>query len=126
MYLRLMDILTHIFVVLVAIEFVYIFYLETIATTSKKTSETFGITKEALEGKNVNVLLKNQGVYNLLIAVMLLIALLIMHSKGTIVLLLSYIIIVAAYGAVSSNPKIFPKQGGLALIALILLLIFGI
>lgn len=126
MYLRLMDILTHIFVVLVAIEFVYIFYLETIATTSKKTSETFGITKEALEGKNVNVLLKNQGVYNLLIAVMLLIALLIMHSKGTIVLLLSYIIIVAAYGAVSSSPKIFPKQGGLALIALILLLIFGI
>lgn len=126
MYLRLMDILTHIFVVLVAIEFVYIFYLETIATTSKKTSETFGITKEALEGKNVNVLLKNQGVYNLLIAVMLLIALFIMHSKGTIVLLLSYIIIVAAYGAVSSSPKIFPKQGGLALIALILLLIFGI
>ena len=126
LYLRLMDILTHIFVVLVAIEFVYIFYLETIATTSKKTSETFGITKEVLEGKNVNVLLKNQGVYNLLIAVMLLIALFIMHSKGTIVLLLSYIIIVAAYGAVSSNPKIFPKQGGLALIALILLLIFGI
>lgn len=95
-----MDILTHIFVVLVAIEFVYIFYLETIATTSKKTSETFGITKEVLEGKNVNVLLKNQGVYNLLIAVMLLIALFIMHSKGTIVLLLNYIIIVAAYGAV--------------------------
>ena len=125
-----MNILTDIFVVLVAIEFVYIFYLETIATTSRKTSETFGITfgitKEALEGKNVNVLLKNQGVYNLLIAVMLLIALFIMHSKGTIVLLLSYIIIVAAYGAVSSNPKIFPKQGGLALIALILLLIFGI
>lgn len=86
--------------VLVAIEFVYIFYLETIATTSKKTSETFGITKEVLEGKNVNVLLKNQGVYNLLIAVMLLIALFIMHSKGTIVLLLNYIIIVAAYGAV--------------------------
>lgn len=126
LYLRLMDILTHIFVVLVAIEFVYIFYLETIATTSKKTSETFCITKEALEGKNVNVLLKNQGVYNLLIAVMLLIALFFMHSKGTIVLLLSYIIIVAAYGAVSSNPKIFPKQGGLALIALILLLFFGI
>ena len=100
LYLRLMDILTHIFVVLVAIEFVYIFYLETIATTSKKTSETFGITKEVLEGKNVNVLLKNQGVYNLLIAVMLLIALFIMHSKGTIVLLLNYIIIVAAYGAV--------------------------
>ena len=95
-----MDILTDVFVVLVAIEFVYIFYLETIATTSRKTSETFGITKEVLEGKNVNVLLKNQGVYNLLIAVMLLIALFIMHSKGTIVLLLNYIIIVAAYGAV--------------------------
>ena len=95
-----MDILTHIFVVLVAIEFVYIFYLETIATTSRKTSDTFGMTKEVLEGKNVNILLKNQGVYNLLIAVMLLIALLIMHSKGTIVLLLNYIIIVAAYGAV--------------------------
>ncbi|MCE2615327.1 DUF1304 domain-containing protein [Phocaeicola oris] len=121
-----MNILTDIFVVLVAIEFVYIFYLETIATTSKKTSETFGISQKALDGRNVNVLLKNQGVYNLLIAMMLLIALFFMHSKGTIILLLNYIILVAAYGAVSSDPKIFPKQGGLALIALILLLIFGI
>lgn len=121
-----MNILTDIFVVLVAIEFVYIFYLETIATTSKKTSETFGISQDALEGRNVNVLLKNQGVYNLLIAVMLPIALFVLHSEATVAMLLGYILIVAAYGAISSDPKIFPKQGGLALVALILLLIFGI
>jgi putative membrane protein len=121
-----MNILTNIFIVLVAIEFGYIFYIETIATTSKKTSETFGINQDALEGRNVNVLLKNQGVYNLLIAAMLLIALFIIRSEATVAMLLGYILLVAAYGAISSDPMIFPKQGGLALMALILLLVFGI
>lgn len=56
-----MNIFTKILSVLVALEFLYIFYLETIATTSDKTSNVFGMTKDELGQKNVNVLFKNQA-----------------------------------------------------------------
>lgn len=41
-----MNIVTKILSVLVALEFIYIFYLETIATTSEKTSKVFGMTTD--------------------------------------------------------------------------------
>ncbi|SCU02258.1 membrane spanning protein [Staphylococcus aureus] len=66
-----MNIISTILVIFVAIEFFYIMYLETIATTSRKTSETFSISVSKLKDKNINVLLKNQGVYNGLIGVLL-------------------------------------------------------
>lgn len=69
-----MNVLTKVFAVLVAAEFLYIFYLETVATDSKKTAKVFGMTVEELRQKNVNVLFKNQGVYNGLISVLILIA----------------------------------------------------
>lgn len=54
-----MNVLTKMFAVLVAAEFLYIFYLETVATDSKKTAKVFGMTVEELRQKNVNVLFKN-------------------------------------------------------------------
>ncbi|HCY9431358.1 TPA: DUF1304 family protein, partial [Staphylococcus aureus] len=56
-----MNIISIILIIFVALEFFYIMYLETIATTSKKTSETFNISVDKLKDKNINVLLKNQG-----------------------------------------------------------------
>lgn len=50
---------------LVAVEFVFIFYLETIATSSERTAKVFGIDVEELKRPALNVLFKNQGVYNL-------------------------------------------------------------
>ena len=41
-----MHILATIFVVIVAIEHLYIMYLETIATDSKKTSQTFNLKQQ--------------------------------------------------------------------------------
>ena len=49
-----MIIITKILATLVALEFLYIMYLETIATTSEKTSKVFGMDKEELERKSVN------------------------------------------------------------------------
>ncbi|GHV98086.1 membrane protein [Lactobacillus nasalidis] len=113
-----MKIVLQILACLVAAEFFYIMYLETIATTSAKTAQVFQISQEELSRPALNVLFKNQGVYNGLLGVLLLIA---AFALGKIVLqlLLVYIILVAAYGAVTSNPKIILMQGGLPILTLI-------
>ncbi|MBT8929923.1 DUF1304 domain-containing protein [Lactobacillus delbrueckii subsp. bulgaricus] len=94
---------------LVAVEFFYIMYLETFATTSKKTAEVFQMDQEELSRPSVNTLFKNQGIYNGLLAVLTLI----------LQLVLAYMILVAAYGAVTSQPKILSMQGGLPILTLI-------
>ena len=90
-----MNTFTTVLVILVALEHLYIMFLETIAT-----------------------LLKNQGVYNGLIAVLLLVA---VWQKDLLWtrLLLGYIVLVALYGSLTSNPKIILKQDGLTILALI-------
>jgi len=67
-----MSTLTSILVVLVALEFFYIMYLETIATSSDATSRVFNMTKDELNRPSVQTLFKNQGVYNGLIGLGLL------------------------------------------------------
>ena len=69
-----MNIISIILIIFVALEFFYIMYLETIATTSKKTSETFNISVDKLKDKNIKVLLKNQGVYNGSLALLFMVA----------------------------------------------------
>ena len=103
---------------LVAVEFFYIMYLETFATTSKKTAEVFQMDQEELSRPSVNTLFKNQCIYNGLLAVLTLIA---AFALGKIVLqlVLAYMILVAAYGAVTSQPKILLMQGGLPILTLI-------
>lgn len=111
-----MSIIIKLFATLVALEFFYIMYLETIATTSKKTGKVFGMSGEELERKTVNVLLKNQGVYNGLLAVLILLAAWMFDSQTAVALLMCYIILVALYGGVTSSPKIIFLQGGLAMV----------
>src|SRR3712207_2918260 len=107
-----MKILINILVILTALEFLFIFYIETIATSSERTSKTFDIPISELRRSSLNLLFKNQGVYNLIIAIMLMVGLFALHSKEVVILFLLNIVIVAAYGGVTSNPKIFIKQGG--------------
>ncbi len=113
-----MKIALQILACLVAVEHFYIMYLETIATSSKKTAEVFQMSQEELTRPSVNALFKNQGIYNGLLAVLILIATFAL-SKIVLQLLLAYVILVAIYGAVSSQPKILLMQGGLPIVALI-------
>ena len=114
-----MSIITLILASLVALEFFYILYLETIATTSAATARVFGMPQEELEQQSVNTLFKNQGVYNGLIAVLVLIAAFVQPSPVWLGRFMVYIILVAAYGAMTSDPKILLKQGGLAMLTLL-------
>ena len=109
--------------VLTAAEFIYIFYLETLVPTSKKTSEVFKIPQDTLRQDTVKTLLKNQGVYNGLLGVLILLAVFCFASLAMTAVLMVYIILVAAYGAVSSQPRILLMQGGLPILTLIFLLL---
>lgn len=117
-----MSVITSILATLVALEFIYIFYLETIATTSKATSRVFGMSQEELSRQSVNTLFKNQGVYNLLIGLLLLVAIYIVPSVTWVALLLVYVVLVAIYGGITSDKMIILKQGGLAIVSLFSLL----
>ena len=100
-----MNTLTTVLAILVALEHLYIMFLETIATSSESTSRVFGISIDQL-------------VYNGLIAVLLLVAVWQQDLLWTR-LLLGYIVLVALYGSMTSKPSIILKQGGLAIIGLI-------
>ena len=113
-----MSTLTTALAILVALEHLYIMFLETIATSSGSTSRVFGISIDQLKSKTISTLLKNQGVYNGLIAVLLLVAVW-QQDLLWIRLLLGYVVLVALYGSLTSKPNIILKQGGLAILGLI-------
>lgn len=115
-----MSTLTLVLGTLVAIEFFYIFYLETIATASSSTSRVFRLSKDELTRNSVSVLFKNQGVYNGLIGIGLLYGLYLSPNPVEVVtMILTYIILVALYGSITSDKKIILTQGGLAILTLI-------
>lgn len=70
-----MKLLTDILVLLVALEFCFIFYLESVRTSSARTASVFGMEEGELKRPSVDLLFKNQGVYNLVIALMLILEL---------------------------------------------------
>ena len=117
-----MSMITIILGTLVALEFFYIFYLETMVTTSSNTARVFKMEEEELRRPLVTTLFKNQGVYNGLIGVLILVAIFVVPSITWLVLLLVYIILVALYGSLTSDKMILLKQGGLAILTLITLL----
>ena len=113
-----MNIIATVLAALVIVEFVVIFVLETMRTTSQKTADTFGIPVEELAKPHLNSALKNQGVYNLCIAGLLVVGLV----AGDTLLVAStmvLIVIVAAYGSITVQPAIILKQGALPILALI-------
>lgn len=119
-----MSIIIKILATLVALEHLYIMYLETFKTDSDTTSRVFGIDKNTLATKPVNTLLKNQGVYNGLLAVLILISVFVFASIAWATLLLSFVVLVAIYGGFTSSPSIIIKQGLPAAVALLSILVF--
>ena len=114
-----MNFVTRGIALLTALEFFYIFYLETVITSSAKTEKVFGMSEEELSRRSVQILFKNQGVYNALLGVLLLLASFVFVSGTALTCLFLYIVAVAAYGSFTSSPKIIFMQGGLPMIGLL-------
>ena len=55
-----MNTLTTVLAIMVALEHLYIMFLETIATSSESTSRVFSISVDQLKSKTIATLLKNQ------------------------------------------------------------------
>ncbi len=118
-----MSLITSVLASVVALEHLYILYLETFATQSDATSRVFGMEKEELQRPSVSALFKNQGVYNGLLALFLFYGI-VTGNREIVTIFVLFIIGAASYGAVSSSPKILLTQGGPAILTFISLLLF--
>jgi len=110
---------------LVAVEALYIMGLEMFAS-SKKQAETFDIDEEITKLPEVRILLGNQGIYNGMLGIIILLTMVSLDGAAKTTMLemfMAYVIIVAIYGSVTSSKRILLFQGlpaALALLALFL------
>ena len=116
-----MSIITLILAGIVALEHLYIMYLETFATHSDTTSRVFNMSKEELQRDSITNLFKNQGIYNGLIAIFLLYG--IFTNSQLLVTFVLNVFFAAIYGAITANKKIILTQGGPAILTLLSLII---
>lgn len=81
-----MSTLSFILTLFVAIEFLYILVLQTFLTTSKKTSQLFKIEQQVFQQDKLKTLMKNQGVYNGLLGILLLYGLFFLTTPESLLL----------------------------------------
>ena len=119
-----MSLLSSLLIALVAIEHLYILWLEMFAWTTKGKKTFKTIPAELFE--KTKVLAANQGLYNGLLAAGLIWSLLIKNEEwhfNVAVFFLGCVTVAGIYGAVTASKSIFFKQALPAIIALIVLII---
>jgi putative membrane protein len=115
--------LASILVGLVALEHVYILYLEMFAWTTARVRRTFGTSEEFAQASRA--LAANQGLYNGFLAAGLFWSLVYpARDVGTHIALffLACVIVAAIYGGLTAKRSILWVQGGPAVLALLTLL----
>lgn len=108
---------------LVAVEAIIIMAVEMFGSTAQQ-AKAFDLKKNVVQIPEVKVLLANQGVYNGLFGLLILITMLLLSGpQQTLMLQLEmlFIIIVSVYGSLTASRKIIVIQGLPAIIALIAL-----
>jgi len=109
---------------LVAVEHLYILWIEMFSWTKQGKRMFKSIPEDLFE--KTKVMAGNQGLYNGFLSVGLMWSLIIQNniwSKNISIYFLSCVIIAGIYGAITSDKKIFLKQGLPALITLLLIFI---
>ena len=121
-----MDTISKILVAVVALEHVYILYLEMFLWTKPAGMKAFGTTKEVAEASKA--LAANQGLYNGFLAAGLFWGILqpdAVFAHQIQIFFLVCVIVAAIYGGMTAKRSILVVQGLPALIALIAVLIAG-
>jgi putative membrane protein len=121
-----MQIISTILVALVALEHVYILYLEMFTWTTPRTMKTFGTTPDFAQASKA--LAANQGLYNGFLAAGLAWSVIqpdAVFAHQLRLFFLLCVIVAAVYGGLTAKRSILYVQGGPALIALIAVLIAG-
>lgn len=113
-----------ILIFIVAIEHLFIMLLEMFFIQSDLAKKAFNMETKILQIKEVQVLFANQGLYNGFLAAGLFWSL---FSPSELKLPLQFfflgcVILAAIYGSFTSSKKIIIKQGGPAILALIVLI----
>jgi len=119
-----MEILSKILIGFVALEHIYILWLEMFAWTTKGGKTFKSIPDELFE--KTKGLAANQGLYNGFLAAGLIWSLLIENpdwSQNIALFFLSCVAIAGIYGAITAQKSIFLKQALPALIAIVILLL---
>lgn len=119
-----METISKILVGIVALEHLYILYLEMFLWTTPTGLKTFGMTRETAEASKV--LAANQGLYNGFLAVGLFWS--ILHPDAAIgrqiaIFFLGCVIVAGVYGGLTAKRSILLVQGLPALIALVAVLL---
>ena len=121
-----MSILVKILIGIVALEHIFILYLEMFLWTKPFGRKTFGMTKEVAESSKV--LAANQGLYNGFLAAGLIWALVesnAVWARELAFFFLLCVLIAAIYGSLTAKKTILFTQGGPAFIALLALWFIG-
>lgn len=119
-----MHTLSVILIALVAIEHLYILWIEMFAWTTKGKATFKGLPEGFFEQSKT--LAANQGLYNGFLAAGLIWSLLISDaqwSKNVAIFFLACVVVAGVYGSLTASKSIFVKQGLPALIALIVVLL---
>ncbi|XSG75304.1 DUF1304 domain-containing protein [Herpetosiphon llansteffanensis] len=119
-----MAIVSLILVGLVAVEHIYILYLEMFAWTKPSTAKSFGLTPEFAQ--QTKSLAANQGLYNGFLAAGLIWGLVHPDPDFGLQIQLFFVccvVVAAIYGGLTAKRSILLVQGGPAIIALVALLI---
>lgn len=104
--------------------FLYIMVLETFLTDSRLTARTFNMSIDELRKPALNTAMKNLGVYNGLVGTGLLYALLFSpDGREVSAVFFAFGLVVAIYGAISSQFSILFKQGTLPFLGLVSLVL---
>lgn len=119
-----MKMISQILVALVAMEHLFILYLEMVLWTKPFGRKTFGMTAE--EAENSKVLAANQGLYNGFLAAGLIWGLL--HPAAAFgtqiqIFFLACVVVAGFYGGLTAKRSILYTQGAPALLALLLVLL---
>jgi len=111
-------ILAKVLIAFVAIEHIYILYLEMFAWTKERTRKAFGTTLEFAEASKT--LAANQGLYNGFLAAGLLLSIFIEPGGPYLArLFLSFVIVAALYAGFTVNRRVAIIQGAPAAAAMI-------